>query len=80
MEKSPYPSKTISMRGVHNCGACDQKVLDAIESFSFSQNIDDLDVKCDCISRWENYRVSEQMLGSPADLDRDFENELVLRK
>ena len=74
------PSGGGAMRGVHNCGACDQKVLDAIESFSFSQNIDDLDVKCDCISKWENYRVSEQILGSPADLDRDFENELVLRK
>jgi radical SAM enzyme (TIGR01210 family) len=74
------PSGGGAMRGVHNCGACDQKALDAIESFSFSQNIDDLDVKCDCISKWENYRVSEQILGSPADLDRDFENELVLRK
>lgn len=74
------PSGGGAMRGVHNCGACDQKVLDAIESFSFSQDINDLDVGCDCIARWQNYRLSEQMLGSPADLDRDFENELVLRK
>ena len=74
------PSGGGAMRGVHNCGQCDQKLLEAIESFSFSQNICDLNVVCDCIPRWNNYRLSEQMLGSPADLDRDFENELVLRK
>jgi hypothetical protein len=67
------------MRGVHNCGECDRKALDAIERFSFSQDPKDLEVSCACISKWESYRRSEALLGSPADLERDFENELVLR-
>ena len=73
------PSGGGAMRGVHNCGECDQKLLDAIERFSFSQDINDLNVTCKCIPKWEAYMRSEEMLGSPADLERDFENELVLR-
>ena len=67
------------MRGVHNCGECDKALLDAIERFSFSQDPKDLDVTCGCRERWKAYMRSETLLGSPADLDRDFENELVLR-
>jgi hypothetical protein len=73
------PSGGGAMRGVHNCGECDQKVLDAIEKFSYSQDINDLNVTCKCIPKWEAYMRSETILGSPADLERDFENELVLR-
>ena len=73
------PSGGGAMRGVHNCGECDRKALDAIERFSFSQDPKDLEVSCACISKWESYRRSEALLGSPADLERDFENELVLR-
>lgn len=73
------PSGGGAMRGVHNCGECDQKALDAVEKFSYSQDVKDLDVTCKCIVKWEAYKRSEVILGSPADLDRDFENELVLR-
>ena len=73
------PSGGGAMRGVHNCGSCDSKVLEAVERFSYSQDPKDLEVTCGCISKWEAYRTSEALLGSPADLDRDFENELVLR-
>ena len=73
------PSGGGAMRGVHNCGECDRKALDAVERFSYSQDVKDLDVTCRCIQRWEAYTRSEAMLGSPADLERDFENELVLR-
>ena len=73
------PSGGGAMRGVHNCGECDQKALEAVERFSFSQDVKDLDVTCKCKSKWESYKRSEILLGSPADLDRDFENELVLR-
>lgn len=73
------PSGGGAMRGVHNCGECDMKALDAVERFSYSQDVKDLDVTCKCIPRWEAYMRSETMLGSPADLERDFENELVLR-
>ena len=73
------PSGGGAMRGVHNCGECDKALLDAIERFSFSQDPKDLDVTCGCRERWKAYMRSETLLGSPADLDRDFENELVLR-
>ena len=73
------PSGGGAMRGVHNCGECDKALLDAIERFSFSQDPKDLDVTCGCRERWKAYMRSETLLGSPADLDRDLENELVLR-
>ena len=73
------PSGGGAMRGVHNCGECDQRALEAIEKFSYSQDINDLNVTCKCIPQWEAYKRSETILGSPADLERDFENELVLR-
>lgn len=73
------PSGGGAMRGVHNCGECDRRALDAIERFSFTQDVRDLDVDCPCRSRWEAYMESERVLGTPADLDRDFENELMMR-
>ena len=73
------PSGGGAMRGVHNCGDCDRKALDAIEKFSFTQDLSDLDVGCQCQDKWRAYMRSEDMLGSPADLERDFTNELVLR-
>lgn len=74
------PSGGGSMRGVHNCGKCDGDLLDAIERFSFNQDPKELDVTCECISKWRAYMESENLLGSPADLERDFENELTLRE
>lgn len=73
------PSGGGAQRGVHNCGECDKKVLDAVERFSFSQDISDLSVTCPCEARWRAYMESENLLGSPADLERGFENELTLR-
>jgi len=73
------PSGGGAQRGVHNCGECDQKALDAVEKFSYSQDVKDLDVTCSCVPKWQAYMESEAILGSPSDLERDFENELVLR-
>lgn len=73
------PSGGGASRGVHNCGECDKRALDAVESFSFSQNVGDLDVECDCRRRWEAYCISEEILGTPADLDRGLENDLAMR-
>jgi len=74
------PSGGGSQRGVHNCGVCDQKVLDAVERFSFSQDPRDLEVTCDCLGTWKNYMSSETMLGTAADLDRGLDGDLTLRK
>ncbi len=73
------PSGGGAQRGVHNCGECDKAALDAVERFSFSQDPADLFVTCGCQAKWKAYMESEAALGTPADLDRDFENELILR-
>ncbi len=74
------PSGGGSQRGVHNCGECDQRALEAVERFSFSQNPKDLDVKCECIRTWQSYISSETLLGTAADLDRGFGSDLTIRK
>jgi len=72
------PSGGGTSRGVHNCGECDKAVLDGIEKFSFSQNIDDLKIKCKCKKDWQTYLQSETILGTAADLDRGFGNDLAI--
>ena len=74
------PSGGGSLRGVHNCGTCDQEALKAIEKYSFSQDPKDLEVSCGCIDKWKKYMASEVMLGTAADLDRGFDSDLMIRK
>jgi radical SAM enzyme (TIGR01210 family) len=74
------PSGGGTQRGVHNCGECDRRALDAVEKFSFSQNPKDLEVDCACRAKWKAYIESESMLGTPADLDRAFDADLMIRK
>lgn len=73
------PSGGGSNRGVHNCGECDRRVLDAVEKFSLSQDIRDLEVTCSCVDKWKNYCEAEKMLGTSADLERGIINDLALR-
>jgi len=72
------PSGGGTMRGVHNCGKCDRELLDAIERFSFSQDMKDLEVGCSCKEDWQIYLESERILGTAADLDRGFDGDLAL--
>jgi TIGR01210 family protein len=74
------PSGGGTQRGVHNCGVCDVKLLEAIEKFSFSQNIADLEVHCECKDSWQIYMDSERLLGTASDLDRRFENDLAVKE
>ncbi len=74
------PSGGGAQRGVHNCGECDQIALAALEKFSYSQDIKDLVVTCSCKAKWETYMVSEELLGSSADIERGLETELTIRK
>jgi hypothetical protein len=74
------PSGGGSQRGVHNCGECDRKVLDAIEKFSFSQDPKDLEVTCPCIAKWKDYMEAETLLGTSADLERGFGSDLIIRE
>jgi radical SAM enzyme (TIGR01210 family) len=72
------PSGGGTSRGVHNCGKCDREILDGIERFSFSQDVKDLDIRCECIDSWQRYLESEKILGTAADLDRGFDSDLAL--
>lgn len=74
------PSGGGAQRGVHNCGECDERALEAVERFSFSQDVKDLNVTCHCYDDWQNYMTSEVMLGTAADLDRGFGSDLMIRK
>lgn len=73
------PSGGGTQRGVHNCGKCDQTALDAVERFSFSQDVKDLAVDCECKSRWQNYMTSEVMLGTAVNLDREFDGDMTIK-
>lgn len=72
------PSGGGTMRGAHNCGKCDRELLDAIEKFSFTQDLKDLNVSCDCIGSWESYIEAETILGTAADLERGLNSELAI--
>lgn len=58
-----------SMRGPHNCGACDQKVLRAIEEFSLTQKKDVFkDLTCSCKEKWLDQLAMERLsFGSLVD-------------
>ena len=72
------PSGGGTYRGVHNCGECDRKALKAVEKFSFTQNIKDLEVACRCKDKWNDYLKAERMLGSSADIERGIIDDLAL--
>ena len=75
------PSGGGTQRGVHNCGVCDAEALKAVERFSFSQNIKDLDVNaCDCRDTWINVMASEIILGTASDILRVTDNDLAIGK
>ncbi|MCL2712096.1 MAG: archaeosine biosynthesis radical SAM protein RaSEA [Methanomassiliicoccaceae archaeon] len=73
------PSGGGTQRGVHNCGGCDIGALNAVERFSFSQNIKDLDVhSCDCRRTWTDAMDSEIMLGTASDVIRATDNDMAI--
>jgi radical SAM enzyme (TIGR01210 family) len=75
------PSGGGTQRGVHNCGECDKDALEAVERFSFSQNIKDLDVHtCGCRRLWSAVTESETLLGTASDIMRGIDNDLAIGK
>jgi archaeosine synthase beta-subunit len=61
-----------SMRGPHNCGVCDRKVLEAILEFSLSQNKGVFHgLSCDCQEKWRDQLDLENLsFGSLVDFSR----------
>ena len=75
------PSGGGTQRGVHNCGECDKDALDAVERFSFSQNIKDLNANpCKCRGKWSEIMASEALLGTASDVMRTIDNDLAIGK
>lgn len=74
------PSGGGTQRGAHNCGKCDRDALEAVERFSLSQDPKDLEVGCGCREAWKHYMLAERLLGTPADLERGFGNDLTIGK
>ena len=60
------------MRGPHNCGSCDNKVLKAIEEFSLTQNQKVFyDLSCECKEKWLDQLDLENLsFGSLTDFSR----------
>lgn len=71
------PSGGGTNRGVHNCDLCDRKILDAVQRFSFSQNLDDLTgLECGCKKEWVALMDLQDTMGTTVDVTRYLSNEL----
>ncbi len=50
-----YPTAGGTLRGAHNCGKCDERVVKAIYDFSLHQDISYLEnLNCKCREKWKN--------------------------
>ena len=61
-------------RGAHNCGKCDEVILDSIRAYSTTQDRSRLgSPECDCRETWESIiHVENYVMGGTADLQRFF--------
>ena len=58
-----YPTAGGKVRGAHNCGKCDARVLEAIENYSLTQDISHLEnLNCPCRERWKKIVEYEDYL------------------
>ena len=65
------------MRGVHNCDACDREILNAIQKFSFEQDITVLDgLKCGCREEWATLMDVQGTMGTTVDVSRHLGGDL----
>ncbi|MDW5563309.1 MAG: archaeosine biosynthesis radical SAM protein RaSEA [Methanomassiliicoccus sp.] len=71
------PSGGGTARGVHNCDHCDRKILDAVQRFSFSQDLDDLGgLGCGCREEWTAIMDLQDTMGTAVDVARYLSDEL----
>jgi archaeosine synthase beta-subunit len=65
------PSGAGTPRGIHNCGKCDKKVIEAIAAFSFSQDLEDLKgLECDCREEWRAIMTVQDAMNTSVDIGR----------
>ncbi|NLI74269.1 MAG: archaeosine biosynthesis radical SAM protein RaSEA [Euryarchaeota archaeon] len=71
------PSGGGTMRGVHNCDACDKNILDAVQRFSFEQNVEEFDgLKCGCREEWIALMDVQGTMGTTVDVARYLSSDL----
>jgi radical SAM enzyme (TIGR01210 family) len=59
------PTAGGTIRGAHNCGQCDKKVLDSISKFSLNNDPSIFDgLTCSCRSQWEDALELENLIKS----------------
>ena len=63
-----HPTAGGMRRGAHNCGACDRRVIDAIEEFSLGLGRDFTDLDCACRGRWRDELDLQDFLMSAGDV------------
>jgi archaeosine synthase beta-subunit len=71
------PSGGGSTRGVHNCDSCDGKILEAVQRFSFTQDVNEFEgLGCGCRQEWTALMDVQDTLGTTVDVSRYLSNEL----
>jgi radical SAM enzyme (TIGR01210 family) len=73
------PSGGGTPRGVHDCGKCDRKVLEAIQRFTFSQDQSEFNqTQCECMVEWRALIEVQDVMNASVDADRYLSSELEL--
>ena len=62
-----HPTAGGMVRGAHNCGSCDRKVVNAIEEFSLGLRREFDDLSCACKDVWRSYSDAQEFMLTPAD-------------
>jgi len=63
------PSGGGTKRGIHNCGNCDQAILENLREFSLSQDRSLLEYDCTCKEEWEDILVLEDTVQCSLRMD-----------
>ena len=67
-----HPTAGGKVRGAHNCGSCDAEVVAAIERYSVSGEIEELDgLDCHCKSVWENEIKMDRIMPIPLGVGKN---------
>jgi radical SAM enzyme (TIGR01210 family) len=65
------PSGAGTPRGIHNCGECDDKFIEAVRRFSFEQDLEVLrGPRCDCREEWKALVDVQDIMGTSVDVSR----------
>src|SRR3989475_618433 len=62
-----HPTAGGMVRGAHNCGICDRRVVNAIEEFSLGLRDDFADLSCPCQDVWRTYCEAQPFMLTSSD-------------